>query len=156
MSDAGSTISIRSSELAEPMPDPAGPTEPGDLNAQLIGTDVWTDERVQAAGIPVVDVPLVSVGGGIGSYVLANHLRIAGMPTSNMRILTNLDAPWQTYEYLTKVSQVPRKERLRSDAQSMPDNMWGFPSYAFREAWADPVFRNENVETDSFCREQRG
>lgn len=154
MSDANSTISIRSSELSEPMPDPSGPVEPGDLNQQLLTTSVWTDEMVQAAGIPVVDVPLVSVGGGIGSYVLANHLRIAGMPTSHMRILTNLDAPWQTYEYLTQVSQVPRKERLRSDAQSMPDNMWGFPSYAFREAWADkkigPIF---NVCTEPIFRD---
>ena len=146
MSDPNSTISIRSSDMAEPMPDPSptGPSQPGDLNDQLITTDVWTDDMVTAAGIPIVDVPLVSVGGGIGGYVLANHLRIAGMATNQMRILSNLDRPWQTYEYLTQVSQVPRKERLRSDAQSMPDNMWGFPSYAFREAWAEkkigPIF----------------
>lgn len=139
MSDHGATIAIRSSDLADPVADPTpqGPAQPGDLNDQLIATDVWSDEMVAAAGIPVVDVPLVSVGGGIGSFVLANHLRIAGMPTSHMRILSNLDAPWQTYEYLTRVSQVPRRERLRSDAQSMPDNMWGFPSYAFREGFAD-------------------
>src|SRR5213078_3470332 len=45
------------------------------------------------------------------------------------------DTPWQTYEYLTRVSQIPRGERLRSDSASTPDNIWGFPSYAVREAF---------------------
>lgn len=137
MTDHGSTISIHSSALSDEMPDPAGTTEPGDLTPHLIDTDVWTDDMVTQAGIPIHDVPLVSIGGGIGSFILADFLRIAGMPANQMRILTNLDRPWQTYEYLTKVSQIPRGERLRSDSQSMPDNIWGFPSYAFREAWSD-------------------
>ena len=32
------------------------------------------------AGIPVVDVPFVSVGGGIGSFVTVDYLRICGVP----------------------------------------------------------------------------
>ena len=67
------------------------------------------------AGIPIVDVPFVSCGGGMGSFVLSNYLRVAGVDTNQIRILSNLDHPWQTYEYLTKVSQIPRPERLRSD-----------------------------------------
>jgi hypothetical protein len=128
---------VHSNELAEPVPDPAAASAPGDLNAELLGTSVWTDDAVQRAGIPVVDVPLVSVGGGIGSFVLVDLLRIAGVPGNQLRVLTNLDTPWQTYEYLTKVSQIPRPERLRSDATGMPDNVWGFPSYALREARAE-------------------
>ncbi len=89
-----------------------------------------------AAGIPVIETPLVSVGGGIGSFVLMDYLRIAGVPTASMRVLSDLDRPWQTYEYLTRVSQIPRGERLRSDSSSTPDNIWGFPSYAVREAFA--------------------
>ena len=50
-------------------------------------------------------------------------------------MLTQLDTPWQSYEYLTRVSQIPRRERLRSDSKSTPDNIWGFPSYAVREAF---------------------
>ena len=42
----------------------------------------------------------------------------------------------ESYEYLTRVSQIPRGERLRSDSASCPDNIWGFPSYALREAIA--------------------
>ena len=106
----------------------------GDLTDELISTDVWTDQMLAARGIPVVDVPLVTVGGGIGSFVLADYLRIAGMPTSSIAVLSVLDRPWQTYQYLTQVSQIPAGERLRSDSASTPGNIWGFPSYAFREA----------------------
>nr|BFE84342.1 hypothetical protein GCM10020093_069430 [Planobispora longispora] len=89
------------------------------------------------AGIPVHDVPLVSVGGGLGSFTLLDVLRICGVPASAMRVLSNSDTPWQTWEYLTRVSQLPPGERIRSDAGARPDNIWGFPSYAVHEAWRD-------------------
>ncbi len=107
----------------------------GDLTDELIETDSWSDEMVQRAGIPVVDVPFLTVGGGIGSFVMADYLRIAGVPAESITALTELDKPWQTYQYLTRVSQIPDGERLRSDSASSPDNIWGFPSYAVREAF---------------------
>ena len=122
-------------------PDPTGASQPGDLTTELIETDWWSDEAVARAGIPVVDVPFVSVGGGIGSFVTADYLRICGVPTSAIRVLTQLEHPWESYEYLTRVSQIPRGERLRSDSASCPDNIWGFPSYAVREAIADRSLR---------------
>lgn len=108
---------------------------PGDLTRQLIDTDWWTDHMVGAAGIPIVDSPFVSIGGGIGSFVTVDYLRISGVPASSIKVLTQLDQPWESYEYLTRVSQIPRSERLRSDSASTPDNIWGFPSYAVREAF---------------------
>ena len=131
---ANDMISTPSSVLGDAMEAPPAAPAPGDLNDELITTDVWTDEMVQRAGIPIVDVDFVTCGGGMGSFVLSDYLRIAGLDTSKIRILSNLEYPWQTYEYLTRVSQVPRPERLRSDSQGMPDNIWGFPSYALREA----------------------
>ncbi len=107
----------------------------GDLTPELIDTPVWTDDMVARAGIPIIDIPFVTVGGGIGSFVMVDHLRIAGVPANQMAVLGVNENPWDTYEYLTRVSQVPRGERLRSDAGSSPDNIWGFPSYAMREAW---------------------
>jgi hypothetical protein len=107
----------------------------GDLTPQLIDSPVWTDAMVAQAGIPIIDIPFVTIGGGIGSFVMADHLRIAGVPASQIAVLGVNDHPWDTYEYLTRVSQVPRGERLRSDSSSNPDNIWGFPSYAMREAW---------------------
>ncbi|MGY1778542.1 hypothetical protein ACI8AV_22040 [Geodermatophilus sp. SYSU D00804] len=132
---------------------PAAPPQPGDLNDQLIASDFWTDQMLADAGIPVVDVPFVTFGGGIGSFVTVDYLRICGVPTSAMRVLTPLKTPWESYEYLTTVSQIPRGERLRSDSSSCPDNIWGFPSYAIREAlqgnlkqaWnvlVEPIFAN--------------
>ena len=109
----------------------------GDLTDELLRSDQWTDEMLRTAGIPVTDVPLVSVGGGIGSFVTVDYLRIAGVRTDRIAILSNLDFPWQTYQYLTRVSQIPRPERIRSDSASRPDNIWGFPSYALAEAIGD-------------------
>ena len=108
----------------------------GDLTPELIAADHWTDAMLAAAGIPVVEVPFVSIGGGIGSFVTTDYLRIAGVGKDQMRVLGNNDTPWSTYEYLTRNSQIPRTERLRSDSASTPDCIWGFPSYAVREALA--------------------
>ena len=109
----------------------------GDLTQELLTSAWWTDAMVAAAGIPVVDVPFVTVGGGIGSFVTVDYLRIAGVPIDRMRVLSDIDFPWQTYEYLNRVSQIPRPERIRSDSASRPDNIWGFPSYALSEALHD-------------------
>jgi hypothetical protein len=109
---------------------------PGDLTEAMLASNIWSDELLQHAGIPVVDVPFVTIGGGMGSFVTCDYLRIAGVPTSHIRVLSALDRPWQTYEYLTRVSQISRSERLRSDSASRPDNIWGFPSYALSETLA--------------------
>lgn len=108
----------------------------GDLTPALIDTDVWTDEMVAGAGIPVVDVGFVSVGGGIGSFVTFDTLRIYGVPAAAIAVLGPQAIPWASYEYLTRASQIPRHERIRSDSSSTPDNIWGFPSYAVREAFS--------------------
>ncbi|HEU5475579.1 MAG TPA: hypothetical protein VFV67_33475 [Actinophytocola sp.] len=108
------------------------------LPPELEQADWWTDEMVFRAGIPMYDVPFVSVGGGMGSFVTVDYLRVAGgVPASDIRVLSNLSHPWQTYEYLTRVSQLPRSRRIRSDSSSRPDNLWGFPSYAIQEAVRD-------------------
>lgn len=99
---------------------------------------VWTDALVARAGIRIEDVPFVSVGGGMGSFVTVDYLRVAGgVPASDIKVLSNIDHPWMTYEHLTRVSQLPRNRRIRSDAASRPDNLWGFPSYAIQEAVSD-------------------
>jgi hypothetical protein len=97
--------------------------------------DLWSDEMVAIAGIPVYDTPFLSIGGGMGSFITVDYLRVAGrVPAGDIRILSNLTHPWQTYEYLARVSQLPRNKRIRSDSASRPDNLWGFPSYALQEA----------------------
>ncbi|MEU0566183.1 hypothetical protein ABZ297_12405 [Nonomuraea sp. NPDC005983] len=109
----------------------------GDLTPELVHSSAWADGLVASSGIPVYDVPLVSVGGGLGSFTLVDVLRIRGVAASAMRVLSTSDTPWQTWEYLTRVSQLPSHERIRSDSGARPDNIWGFPSYAVQEAWQD-------------------
>jgi hypothetical protein len=124
-------------DLAQIIPDTTSGEGGGDLTTQLLETPVWTEAMLAAAGIPIIDVPFVTVGGGMGSFVTVDYLRIAGVPADQIRVLTNIGHPWQTYEYLTRVSQIPDHSRIRSDSSSRPDNIWGFPSYALSEAWQD-------------------
>ncbi len=107
-----------------------------DLTPELISNRRWRDEDVQAARLPVIDSPFVTVGGGLGSFAMVDVLRIAGIPTAAIKVLTTIDKPEQTYRYLAENSQIPGHERLRSDSGSTMDNIWGFPSYAVREAWS--------------------
>lgn len=92
----------------------------GDLDQGIIDTHSWTDALVQQAGIPIVDVPFVTVGSGIGSFVTYDTLRTYGVPSSAMVVLGTQKVPWSSYEYLTRVS---RGERLRSDSAPTPDNL---------------------------------
>ncbi|HEV7453141.1 MAG TPA: hypothetical protein VGO16_17525 [Pseudonocardiaceae bacterium] len=108
----------------------------GNLTPELVATDWWSDAMLADAEIPVMEAPFVTVGGGIGSFVTVDYLRIYGVPTTSIRVLTSQGTPWESYEYLTRVSQIPRPERIRSDSASCPDNIWGFPSYAIREAFS--------------------
>ncbi len=73
--DFGETIRIPGSTLVNDGDEVARPGH-GDLTDELLATSVWTDELVAAAGIPVIDVPFVSIGGGIGSFVTVDYLRI--------------------------------------------------------------------------------
>ncbi len=108
----------------------------GDLTPALIDGSVWDDEMVAGAGIPVRDVPFVTVGGGLGSFALVDYLRIGGVAPDDIAVLGVNERPWETYEYLAHNSQIPDSERLRSDSSSVMDNIWGFPSYAVREAFS--------------------
>jgi len=135
-SPAASELYESAASAVAVLPPPPAPTAQqaptGDLTDELIATDIWSDEMVARAGIPIIDTPFVTIGGGLGSFVMVDYLRIAGVPIDQIKVLTVLDYPWQTYEYLTGASQIPPTEVLRSDSGSCPDNIWGFPSYAAR------------------------
>jgi len=89
---------------------------------------------VLEAGIPIRDAELVSVGGGIGSFVMADYLRMCGVGPERLTVLTQHAHPWQSYEYLARSSQLGDEDRIRSDSASRPNCIWGFPSFAFSEA----------------------
>src|SRR5918995_1712714 len=88
----------------------------GDLTPDLLQSDYWSDQMVAAAGIPIVDVPFLTVGGGIGSFVTVDYLRIAGVPTSHIKVLSNLDSPGRR----TSTSPASRRSRARSGSSLTP------------------------------------
>lgn len=120
------------------------------------------------AGIAVVDVPYVSVGGAIGSFVLMAYVRIAVVSPDRIPVLANIDKPCQTYRYLTRVSPIPEQGRLCSDSSSCPVNMCGYPSYAIGGAFSgrrlkcrwivltEPIFNDYYTSTRRSARGTRG
>ena len=111
------------------------PVANGDISDELVASSVWRDEDLGAHGIPVFDVPFVSVGGGIGSFAMVDTLRIAGVPSDSIRVISDVVDPTTTYDYLASNSQIRLEHRLRSDSSSVIDCIWGWPGYALRESW---------------------
>lgn len=124
------------------------------LTPELLELAEWSDDDLARHQIPIFDTPFVSVGGGMGSLAMVDTLRVAGLPTEALTVLSELAIPSQTYEYLANNSQIPRHERLRSDSGSTIDCIWGWPGYALRESAAkkrlgpamnvlvEPIFAN--------------
>lgn len=93
----------------------------------------------------VVDVPLITIGGGLGSFALVDVLRVAGVPAEKIRVVSPDRAPDARFLRLCRVSGLADTDRLRSDSSSRIDNPWGFPGYALEHAWRTrrvwPLFR---------------
>lgn len=98
---------------------------------------------LKAMGLVAAEVDYLTLGGGIGSFVWADHLRIFGVDVDNVRAIGVDPVPYGKYERLCRHSQIPIHERLRSNSISTPDNIWGFPGYASRETWRE--LRKGNV-----------
>jgi hypothetical protein len=102
---------------------------------------VWDEAMLEAAGIPIADTTIVTVGGGLGSFAAADFWRIAGLEPAQIRVLSNLTTPTQTFETRALASQLGPDERLRSDSSSTIHNIWGWPGYALVEAWRERTLR---------------
>lgn len=113
----------------------------GDLTMHLIETSVWSDEMVAGADIAIVDVPFVTVGGGLGSLGMVEYLRVAGVPGAEIRILSAADVPQANFRYLAENSQITERDPLRSPSDVTMDNVWGWPGYALRQAVSERSFK---------------
>ncbi len=91
--------------------------------------------EVYNSRLPVMETTYLAVGGGIGSFTWADHLRIYGVPADQIIALGLEPVPIGRYSRLCRNSQIPGYERLRSNSDSCPDNIWGWPSYGLREIW---------------------
>ncbi|AVH71066.1 FHA domain-containing protein [Nostoc sp. 'Lobaria pulmonaria (5183) cyanobiont'] len=94
-------------------------------------------QALHAAGLPVDESDYLAIGAGLGSFLWADLLRISGVRAKKIVVLGLEAEPYARYKRLCLNSQIPLYERLRSNSDSCPDNIWGWPSYALREAWGD-------------------
>ncbi|MEM6402657.1 MAG: FHA domain-containing protein, partial [Cyanobacteria bacterium P01_D01_bin.116] len=99
-------------------------------------------QSLNNTGKPVQEQEYVALGGGIGSFAWVDHIRIYGVKPDKITVLGLEQKPYARYQRLCENSQIPAHERLRSGSDSCPDNLWGWPGYAFREAWRE-VFCGE-------------
>jgi pSer/pThr/pTyr-binding forkhead associated (FHA) protein len=95
--------------------------------------------EVYNSRLPLIETTYLAVGGGIGSFTWADHLRIYGVPADQVVALGLEPLPIGRYQRLCTNSQIPGYERLRSNSDSCPDNIWGWPSYGLREIWHSMV-----------------
>ena len=84
------------------------PASPDEASSWLLERSAWTDGDLAAAAVPVVDVPLVTVGGGLGSLALVDVLRLAGAPPPTWASSRPRPTPSETYRYLATNSQIDR------------------------------------------------
>ncbi|MBD1851995.1 FHA domain-containing protein [Cyanobacteria bacterium FACHB-502] len=104
--------------------------------------DVFAADRVSisalhATGYPVEEIDYAALGGGMGSFVWVDTLRVSGVKPDRIAVLSIQKKPYGRYATLLNNCQIPRYKRIRSGSDSCPDNIWGFPGYALREAWRD-------------------
>ncbi len=90
---------------------------------------------LEQTGLPVYTTTYALLGGGWGSFIMADNLVIHGVDPGAIISLGIYPEPFKRYQSLARNSQIPLHERLRSNSESTPDNIWGTPGYAAREAW---------------------
>jgi hypothetical protein len=125
-------------ELASVLPAAALPNA---RLSELLQQPVWDEEALSAAGIKLADSYFMSVGGGLGSFAVVDFLRIAGVGTQRIRVLSKQSAPHESFAALVHASQLKPEDRLRSDSSARINNIWGWPGYALSEAIAERTLK---------------
>jgi pSer/pThr/pTyr-binding forkhead associated (FHA) protein len=117
--------------LGAPVPRPA---------ARAFPPPIFDQEYVPVAalgetGLPVYSTLYAGLGGGWGNFILTQNLLVYGVDPSQIICLGIYPEPYGRYQRLARNSQIPLHERIRSNTDSRPDNLWGTPGYAGMEAW---------------------
>lgn len=105
--------------------------------AELFSDSFVSVQAIHATGKPVEEIDYAALGGGLGSFAWVDALRIYGVKPARIAVLGLEKKPYGRYQKLCRNSQIPAHERIRSGSDSCPDNLWGWPGYALREAWSD-------------------
>jgi pSer/pThr/pTyr-binding forkhead associated (FHA) protein len=86
-------------------------------------------------GLPVYATVYAGIGGGWGNFIFTDNLLTYGVDPRQIICLGIYPEPYGRYQRLARNSQIPLHERIRSNTDSRPDNIWGTPGYAAAEAW---------------------
>lgn len=105
------------------------------LSIPAFNSSVVSIADLRRSGMQVFETTYLAIGGGLGSFVWVDHLLIFGADPRQIISVGLEPKPHGRYERLCKNSQIPHHERLRSNSDSCPDNIWGWPGYAVRESW---------------------
>jgi pSer/pThr/pTyr-binding forkhead associated (FHA) protein len=100
----------------------------------LFAADRVSVEALHATGKQVEETTYAAVGGGMGTFVWVDTVRICGVKREQIAVISLESKPYGRYQRLCRNSQIPGHERIRSGSDSCPDNVWGWPGYAWREA----------------------
>jgi pSer/pThr/pTyr-binding forkhead associated (FHA) protein len=116
-------------------PKPITPVHNSFPPTEFLHTALVSPSTLHATGLPVEEIDYLTIGAGLGSFIWADFLRISGVKVSQIMAVGMEEKPYARYQRLCLNSQIPPHERLRSNSDSCPDNIWGWPSYALREAY---------------------
>ena len=94
-------------------------------------------EELKKLPYSLEEISYLTVGGGIGSFIWADYLVIAGVKPEQIVALGAETKPYARLQRLALNSQIPAEERLRSTSEACPDNLWGWPGYGLREMWRE-------------------
>lgn len=122
----------RAGELLPALQQPSSEEDfpPPEFDRPVVDIDV-----LRRTGMRVEEREWLALGGGLGSFVWVDALRVHGVALQDIRVIGFEDVPYARYQRLCEHSQIPGHERLRSNSESCPDNLWGFPGYGLRESW---------------------
>ena len=105
---------------------------------------VLSIRELEQARMGLRETTYLTVGGGLGSFSWVNYLVIGGAdPQQIVALGFPPIEPYARYKQLCLNSQIPDYERLRSNSDACPDNIWGWPGYAVREVW-------QNIKSSEF------
>ncbi len=123
--------------LVPQLPPPIAPSPGVEFPPPAFRQPLVSPQDLHATGLSVGESDYLTVGAGLGSYIWVDLLRICGVPIDRIAAIGLEVQPYARYRQLCLNSQIPLHERLRSNSDSCPDNIWGWPGYAIREAWHD-------------------
>ncbi len=134
--EAGFRAQSNDSRTIVPQSRPSPQPRPGTGSVvpdELLDRPLLSEAALREAGVEVQVVDVAALGAGIGSFVFVDLLRVSGVSSADIAVLGVETNPMARWARLCANSQIPLHERIRSNSESTPDNLWGFPGYAVRE-----------------------